>query len=71
MQSYYIREDLGDRKQISRFNEEGNRLVRITVESFNEDKEIDYIVQALNSHLGFYREPYQSPDDKEGLIYFK
>jgi len=75
MQTEYILEDFGDKKQISRFNEEGNRIVVIKVESFVEDVEIEFILRSLNACLGYSElngiAVYQSPDNKDGLIYFK
>jgi hypothetical protein len=75
MQSRYTLETYGDKKQISRFNEEGNRIVVIKVESFVEDVEIQFILRSLNACIDYADlngiESYQSPDNKEGLIYFK
>lgn len=76
MQTKYVLEDFGDRKQISRFNEEGNRIVLIKVESFVEDVEIQFILRSLNACIDYAElngiAPYQSPDSPDSLnLYFK
>jgi hypothetical protein len=71
MQSSYVLEkfEMPDgryREQISRFNEEGNRIVVIRVEAFDRKEELSFIVTALNKlveELG-----YQSKGDFDIIL---
>lgn len=50
-QTGYVIENTDNKKQISRFDYEGNRIVVIKVEAFDIDNELEFIADALNSKL--------------------
>lgn len=47
-QSEYILERFDDKKQISRFGSDGNRIVVIKVEAFDVDEELEFVLACLN-----------------------
>lgn len=68
MQTKYQIEDFDGQKQISRFDERGNRIVVIKVESSDPDVELQFILDSLNyeSQDGTL---YQSPDPRKIFDY--